>query len=254
VLPEVALPPDDATALALLCTRVSELCSQIRWVLKDDELDSSDDESESDVDLDPHTKATEDSMTRWFRRVKTYVNCLTDLDAALTCPALEPEHDEHHRPLKPEQRSAHDYLTDLIRAKFPKAATDLLINLGQASWTRYQRMQSERETNVQNRLSAVSDWKSHVANTEFQDSGIGTSLSSVPSSYAGSTFSSSASIGGTGRGKIPPLPTEAKDGTRFECMACGKFIRATNNREWRRAFLSKYYHDFANTDQKAPIP
>lgn len=199
-------------------------------MLTDTNGDTTDSENESSSSSDD---GASDKMHELIQRIKTYTNSLTDLSIALDCPALEPEHEDGPSLVTLEQRSAHDYHTDLIRAKFPEAEYCLLQCLGQTSWNRYQRMQQERDLNAHTQPTLLSCNKSQTVQSEFKDSGIGTSLPRVASTYAETVVSFMSSISSGKRVKIPPLPAEAKDGVSFECSACSKHIRATNNREWR---------------------
>jgi hypothetical protein len=132
--------------------------------------------------------------------------------------------------------AAHHYHADLVLAKFPKAHSDLVECLGKISWDRYQRMQQEREDNANANAvmhAPASAVKSLAAISDFQDSGLGTSVPSAPTRYAETVISFMTSIAGGKRVQIPSLSAEAKAGAQFECHACGRHIRATNNRDWR---------------------
>ncbi len=207
---------DDSTAG--LYAAATEICDQTQWLLTDD--------GENMGDTDSDVSSSDDEDTDGLRevadKVKTYTSCLMDLTVALKCPALEPEHDDKPVQLRLEQRSAHDYHTELMRAKFPQSEEDLLHSLGETSWNRYQRMQHEREMNA-----------SDAAYSKFRDSGVGTSLPGGASTYTEPIVPFMTSVPGDKRSNIPPLSTEAKSGARFDCNACGKSIRATNNRDWR---------------------
>ncbi|KAF3033694.1 hypothetical protein E8E12_004226 [Didymella heteroderae] len=130
-------------------------------------------------------------MSDLVRSIKTYVSCLMDLGLALASPALEPEVDDKPCQIILGQRLAHDYYSDLITAKFPQADTHLLQSLGKINWERYLRMQRERDANAHKEQSAISSNKSR---SEFQDSGLGTSVPPVQSSYAESTVSFMTSV------------------------------------------------------------
>jgi hypothetical protein len=189
--------------------------------------DSDDSDSDSDPDScdDDEDRSTFQDMVQ---SIKTYTACLVDLGTALDCPALEPEIDDGPTQVVSGQRSAHDYYTDLVQAKFPQAELTLLQNLGSISWKRYLRMQQERDANAHTVHVTVSSTKS---SSEFQDSGLG---SSIPATrYAESTVSFMTSVAGGKRVQIPRLTTEAKGGAPFECNACGMRIRMMNNRDWR---------------------
>jgi len=172
-----------------------------------------------------------------------HIDCLVDLSDALEHPAEDPQqHKDEPSVLRVKQRAAHDYHADLILAKFPKAHIELAECLGKISWDRYQRMQQEREINAKAVVaSSVQEQelqgcgnKSHVADSEFQDSGLGTSLPSAPPTrYAETMISYMTSVAEGKRVQIPSLSAEARSGQKFECNACGKLIRAQNNREWR---------------------
>jgi hypothetical protein len=209
----------------------TELCHQTEWALKDEHDDTSDSDSDSDsesISLDDSTDNR--AMSDFVRSIKTYISCLTDLGSALVCPALEPEVDDKPSQVILGQRLAHDYHTDLITAKYPQADMHLLQSLGKISWDRYLRMQRERDANAHKEQSVIPSNKSC---SEFQDSGLGTSLPPAQSSYAESTVSFMTSVAGGKRVQIPPLTAEAKDGKSFECHACGLRIVVTNNRDWR---------------------
>lgn len=223
----LAQKPDEA--ILLLCDAATKLHSQTAWLLTDREDDVSNSDTESSSSSDEDTTQVQELV----HRVRTYTNCLIDLGIALDNPALEPEHDDGPSLITLEQRSAHDYHTDLIKAKFPDAEYRLLQNLGHTSWDRYQRMQQERDLNAHTLLEPEACTKSQAASSEFQDSGIGTSLPQTVPTYAETIVSFISSISDGNRVNIPPLSAEAKKGLPFECNACGKLIRATNNREWR---------------------
>jgi hypothetical protein len=126
-------------------------------------------------------------------------------------------------------------LADLIVAKFPKAHVELVECLGKISWDRYQRMQQEREINANiPGGTAASAQKSSGTGSEFRDSALGPSLPSVSATgYAETVISFMTGITEGKRVHFPPLPSAAKTGAQFECNACGRHIRAVNNREWR---------------------
>ncbi|XP_014559745.1 hypothetical protein COCVIDRAFT_43954, partial [Bipolaris victoriae FI3] len=223
-------------------TAASEFYSEWKWYLKAADENSSEDESDSG---DDHEE--EDSLPRradvMIRRTKTYVNCLMGLGTALECPAPDESHDDEPGVVGVGPRFAHDYHTDLIQTKYPKAEVHLVQVLGKISWSRFLRMQRERDNNTAatpelHGLLAPLATKSTGLSSEFQDSGIGTSLAKPQSSYAESTVSFMTSVPGGERVRIPPLPAEGKNGQPFECIACAKLVRAENNREWRKHLFS----------------
>lgn len=207
----------------------------------DGNVSDSDSDGYSSSDSDnPISENKNGGLNHFAEDVKMHVQCLSDLSSTLEFPAVDPEPTDEPSVLRIEQRAAHDYHVDLITAKFPKAQISLAECLGKMSWDRYQRMQQEREINARyvagsapEEEAVASAQKSRLADSEFKDSGLGTSLLAPPTHYAETVISFMTSIAGGKRVQIPPLPQEAKSGSQFECNACGRHIRATNNREWR---------------------
>jgi hypothetical protein len=211
-----------------LITAATKLDDQTRLLLIDANDENSESESDSESSCD---EGIADNLQELAQSIKVYTDCLTDLSSALVCPALEPEYDNEPSAVALETHSANDYHTELIRAKFPRAEMILLQCLGRTSWDRYLRMQRERDSNAH--IVSVQDGRSCFSQSEFQDSGIGTSLPHGASTYAETIISFATSISGGKRVDIPPLPPGAKKGLPFECNACGNSIKATNNRDWR---------------------
>lgn len=224
------LPRQNDEAVILLCATAVELYSQTRWLLEDVDHNSSDSESELSSSSDDDST---NEMREFVHRIKTYTECLIDLSSALDCPALEAVHNDEPSVVTLMQRQAHDYHTDLIRAKFPKAEAPLLGTLGQTSWNRYQRMQQQRESQTHVQSALPSCKKSQASKSDFKDSRIGTSLPQVASTYAETVISFMTSASEGRRVNVPSLPAEAKNGEPFECTACGRYIQATSSREWR---------------------
>lgn len=226
--------------------------SQIRWLLKEPDGNVSDSDSDGYSSSDSDSSTPENKgvgLARFAEDVKMHVQCLSDLSNTLESPAIDPAPTDEPSVLKIEQRAAHDYHVDLITAKFPKAQISLAECLGKMSWDRYQRMQQEREINARNVVGSAPEeemmasvQKSRVADSDFKDSGLGTSLPAPPTRYAETVISYMTSIAGGKRVQIPSLPTDAKTGSQFECNACGRHIRAVNNREWRYVSVRNMYY------------
>jgi hypothetical protein len=200
---------------------------------------TSGDESETDSECDTEQSTAPSILfEETFKEITVYVQCLIDLGTALQSPAMANEQDDHTAVRTLHEHTADGYHADLISNKYPKAHVLLVERLGQISWARFLHMQNEREKGATKRdqlpeLLNADATKSLVSSSEFQDSGLGTSLPPTTSSYAESTVSFMTSVSGGERVRIPPLPAEGKTGAPFDCTACGRSIRATNNREWR---------------------
>lgn len=207
----------------------TQLYSRNKWRLNDDNQTTSD----SDLEVsDASTKDEPISINILIRKIKLYTECLVELGSSLCCVAPDDLQAGVAASLGIQQRSAHDYHTALILEKHPQTDPDLAKVLGQLSWDRYERLQLNRTG--QTKTSTNSDGKSRIVGTEFQDSGVGTSLSGTLPSYAKSTvsFMTSLTTGGD-RVQIPPLPAAAKNGGSFECLACCQKVQVIGNRAWR---------------------
>lgn len=229
---------EDAQRSLLMRTQIHVLREQTRWILS--ELDQSahtDNDSDSSSD-----EECQDGIESIIKEVKAYTQCLVDLNETLQCPASDQEYEERTPTMRLEKRNAYDYYADLVMAKFPKANLNLVECLGKANWQRYQRMQAGRANNATaEEVTAEELPRSKAASSEFRDSGIGTSIPAWPSSYAPTIISFVSSFSSGERVPIPPLPLEARNGQAFECIACGKSVRATTNREWRQATLCEIF-------------
>jgi hypothetical protein len=206
--------------------------------LIDNEDDVSDCDSDSNASSD---EGKGSSLASLAADIKVHIQCLIDLSNTLEYPAIDPEPSDKPSIPMVQQRDAHDYHKELIVAKFPKVQPELAECLGRISWDRYERMQQQREINAttgtdplakQGHFTSVQ--KSQAADSEFKDSGLGTSLPSMPATqYAETVISFMTSMTEGKRVQIPPLPSEAREGVQFECTACGRHICALNNRDWR---------------------
>jgi hypothetical protein len=231
------LSPDDS-GIDGFCTTFAEIYGQAKSLLVG--LEMSNDDSDNDSGSDSDVSEEDSQETRANSAIddlKMYTNCLVDLGTALECPAVDPEHVRETRAVRLEPLEAHDYYTKLIEDKFRGVSPHLAECLGKVNWGRYQRMQREREINAKTPALVDDQAKSHTASSEFQDSGLGTSIPAAHSAYAATVISFMTSMGGGNRVPIPPLSTEAKKGSPFECNACGKLIRATTNRDWRWVYF-----------------
>jgi hypothetical protein len=225
----------DDSSIAIICTTAAELYSQTKCLLMQAGIES--DEEEEDSSDDDSVVSGDDSTRCLFSNmvedITMYTKCLVDLGASLECPAVDHGNVKQPMALIVRQRLAHDYHAELISAKYPTADDELVTCLGKTSWNRYRRMQLERETNSIDENHVSSAVKSQAADSEFIDSGLGSSVPPVPSSYAESTVSFRTDITGGQRVQIPLLSAEAKRGEKFECNACGKNIRVKSSRAWR---------------------
>ncbi|KAF2116697.1 hypothetical protein BDV96DRAFT_645109 [Lophiotrema nucula] len=218
-----------ARLLTLRTTNTQVLYEQTRWLLSGNDENSSDSETDSSSDEEEY-----DEVDAIVNDLKTYVQCLVDLSNSLECPAMDPDHEDDEASLPRLQiRAAHDFYADIITRKYPQANIEVVEHLGKANWERYQRLQAERRLNVARGDTEEYASRSILADSEFKDSGLGTSVP-AQSSYAQSVISILSTVSSGAQLQIPPLPASAKSGLPFECLACGKNVKVQTNREWRR--------------------
>lgn len=160
---------------------------------------------------------------------------LVDLNAALDNAVIDPEYvRETAAPPTDLALAPHQFYSNCIREKFPKAAEGLIEYLGKANLDRYRYIRAQKESaNLVEEAVVVKEaalQRDRGAPT-FHDSGIGTSLQK--SAYAPTMVSSLASTEAGGESKYPPLPEGAKDGVPFECDGCGRQVVITTRRLWR---------------------
>jgi hypothetical protein len=230
LLRHIALDKRDEVIQDLINAAIT-LNNEVKPLLTDanDEISESESDSESSCD-----EGVADNLQELAQSIKVYTDCLTDLSSALVCPALEPEYDNETSAVISATRSATNFHTEQIRAKFPSAEMVLLQVLGRTSWNRSQRMQRERDPNAQ--IISTQDGKSGVAKLEFQDSGVLTSLLHGASTCVETVMSFATSVFGGERVNISPFPPSGKKKLPFDCNAYGNSIKATNNHDWGSVF------------------
>jgi hypothetical protein len=114
------------------------------------------------------------------------------------------------------------------------AADDLVNRVGKANYERYLRCQEQK---AKNELGDVPSDQTAMgvpdnASSKFHDSGIGSSLHATASTYAETVMS--YGMGQGRRVRVPPLPTQAKQGVPFACVACGKWVKIATNSAWKK--------------------
>ena len=223
---------ENAKASFLRDTRIAILIENSKSVINDG--------SESDPD-DVEYDYPNDNIQCISEDIKTYTQCLIDLNNSIECPATDPEYDDCHIPAIPasEGKDAHDYYAGLISANFPRASLDLVNILGKANWERYQRILDERRANTNAAAQelpqvgrANGTAPSVFAESRFHDSGLGSSVL-AGTGYAPTIKSHMSSFMGGNESRIPPLSKEAKEGRPFPCHACGDYVCARTNQEWK---------------------
>ncbi len=233
LIPLTHISSDKLSVLTLqLTATVDEASYMIHDVIHGDGDDRSDASSDgfSGVGID-------DSIAEVAEDLKTDAQCLMDLDPLFRDPVLDLASHKQKQNLETIDWTPKTVFCDKIQQRFPKADTNLVETLGKANWVRFLRCQQTRnlaETGTL-RLPDPSNDKGEAgtvaASSKYHDSGLGTSLPTA-SSYAETVMTYGAGDGKKVR--IPPLPEEAKKGSPFPCLACGRSVRITHNSGWKR--------------------
>ncbi|KEY74960.1 hypothetical protein S7711_01308 [Stachybotrys chartarum IBT 7711] len=199
-------------------------------VLQDADGDSGDEsasDSSSVLFLDDWSEIAED--------LSTDVQCILDLDPIIDCPAPDQARSNTTRDRGTIQWQPHISYSDKIKNRFPKAEASLVERLAQANWDRFLRTKASRENYLAAQKCAEKEVEMRGPLTEpvskFHDSGLGTTAYSG-TSYAETVMSYRANERDSIR--IPPLPDGAKEGKKFDCLACGRRLIIKSNSAWKK--------------------
>ena len=204
------------------------------------------DESSSDTSS---TFSTND-LSEAAEDLRTDVDCLMGLGPLLSHPAPDLESIPRVEDFIQSAWTPHKLYMDQIENRFPFADGSIVMHLGKANYDRYIRCQAERndktdsveQAPVLDKDHAVPEPSVTVGESNFHDSGIGSSVPTIQS-YAETLMSYSHQ----GRSvRIPPLPEEAKKGKPFACVACGRSVLIVNNRVWKYGWLPNSRHSMSS--------
>lgn len=181
-----------------------------------------------------------DTLEEILEDLQAYMECLRSLAPSIECPAKETQTGEDERVRASPTLKAkgfHEFYTDMISSRFPRASRTLADCLGKRNWRRYKRLQAIRAANALKEIPATEELeflaqKSAFGESNFHDSGLGTSVP-ARTSHAQSMASFASSRAESSHAKLPPLSEEAKSGRPFPCDACGSTIRIKRKRDWR---------------------
>lgn len=230
-----------------------EQAQHLMTILQD--LRSIDSQSDTSEYSSSDSSSEIDTLQQCAEDLHEYVQLLHEMHPSIE--AFVPLSEDHATLSGPDhpERTASMIFADLIRSKFARAQDDLVNDLGQLNFDRYNRMAIAREHN----LSAVEEVPEYIEagekSTVFHDSGLGSSMPSdaapsamapsvvlpsisvpkrsTPSIAAPSVIASSLAftLAGKSRSKLPRLPPDA--GTKpFPCNFCGKTVSFTHRRDW----------------------
>ena len=195
---------------------------------------NSDRDSDSDSDDDTIELTTLEDVAE---NLKVDVQCLVELGAGYEDPICDHFTEEPATVSNAcETWDPSKYLASRIRQHYPGIEDDLSAALGISNWRRLDRLCATKERNSRNpdqattETTAAINKASTLPTSRFQDSGLGTSIS-TPTSYADTIFSYHGSKGGSIR--IPKLNEEALAGQAFDCDVCGVKLKITNTYVWK---------------------
>ncbi|KAF2792055.1 hypothetical protein K505DRAFT_279517 [Melanomma pulvis-pyrius CBS 109.77] len=159
------------------------------------------------------------------------VECLTFLSPAIAAPAIDQPGNRGQDLEYSADAPHHTHYLEIIRSKFPIAQSALVERLAKISWHRYQHI-------CQQRIKAQEPDTLPVLNQEevksqFQDSGLGSSIQIVPSRLddAITVISTRAE---SSHKRLPSLSAEARAGEPFTCEVCYKVVIIKRTRDWRK--------------------
>lgn len=175
-------------------------------------------------DIDTDQPSTEIDGQTLMETINVHLTSLRRLSNSLECPAADTSDDEKSGD-EPggEDIPANRYFAALIEARFPKAVVQVVRNLGQSNWARYNHIRRQRET-------ARNDSEvTYVAKTssDFYDSGIGSASSLA---YAASVVSTRAEAS---HKRLPSLPKAARMDQPFICEICERTVTVRRTKDWK---------------------
>ncbi|KAI0008187.1 hypothetical protein F4779DRAFT_588198 [Xylariaceae sp. FL0662B] len=222
LIPLLGLFPEPLDALLL---KTKAICAEAIYVTHDEAGSDSDCSSQFSLDFET------DNIGEVAEDLKTDVQCLMDLGPLLKNPVLDPPSPgQNDIVIRWEPQEAY---CDKVAQRFPSAEQSLVKKLGEVNLARYLRCQEERSKR-ENEFAVyemAKETSGTIANSKFQDSGLGTSIP-ASSSYAETVMTYNGIDGQKTR--IPPIPDEGKNGKRFPCVACGRMVTIRTNSAWKR--------------------
>lgn len=176
---------------------------------------------------------TSDTVDEIIKDLEVDTDGLVALDSLISCPADRGQEDARAGALI--TWAPHHAICQRLENRFPLAKESIVQRLGKATWDSFLRCKDLRENTdlVEHdpepmELGLPLPAKTVAASSRSKDSGLGSSL---PTSYAETVMSYRRRDGQSVR--VPPLPKSASDGVPFECIVCGKMVKATTNSAWK---------------------
>lgn len=201
---------------------------------EDQDSEDEDDDSNSNVDEGSDGIGTTQALNLdgILRDLATDVRCLLDLNPLIEAPL--PKTLDKGKAVAQESIDPswipHQAYKDLVHRRFPTAHPDLTDRLARINLDRFQRLQQQKWLAVITDEEGTSDLQTVAGQSEFNDSGLGTSLAT------GSTYAETVMCYGDDRDtmvRVPGLSKTAKDGEPFKCLACCQTMVIKTEKAWK---------------------
>ncbi|KAK0757231.1 hypothetical protein N5P37_009947 [Trichoderma harzianum] len=233
VLIERLVPAVDISSekLQALCSSAELNIEAAAGLVTEESCRQSDDSSS-----DAASNFSDDDIYEIAEDLKTDTLVLSGLDPLLKYPIFDAQHEHIIESHALSTWGPEKSYSDKIGNRFPRADVSLTLYLGRANYERFLRCQEAREYQEEEEPLPMVNQEAGthagtiIANTKFHDSGVGTSIG-LTMSYAETTMSYNHDGQSV---RIPPLPKEAKAGSPFTCIACGRTVIITNNSAWKQ--------------------
>ncbi|OPB45354.1 hypothetical protein A0O28_0075640 [Trichoderma guizhouense] len=233
VLIERLVPAVDISSekLQALCSSAELNIEAAAGLVTEESCRQSDDSSS-----DAASNFSDDDIYEIAEDLKTDTLVLSGLDPLLKYPIFDAQHEHIIESHALSTWGPEKSYSDKIGNRFPRADVSLTLYLGRANYERFLRCQEAREYQEEEEPLPIVNQEAGthagtiISNTKFHDSGVGTSIA-LTMSYAETTMSYNHDGQSV---RIPPLPKEAKAGSPFTCIACGRMVIITNNSAWKQ--------------------
>ncbi|QYT04574.1 hypothetical protein H0G86_011476 [Trichoderma simmonsii] len=233
VLIERLVPAVDISSekLQALCSSAELNIEAAAGLVTEESCRQSDDSSS-----DAASNFSDDDIYEIAEDLKTDTLVLSGLDPLLKYPIFDAQHENIIESHALSTWGPEKSYSDKIGNRFPRADVSLTLYLGRANYERFLRCQEAREYQEEEEPLPIVNQEAGthagtiISNTKFHDSGVGTSIG-LTMSYAETTMSYNHDGQSV---RIPPLPKEAKAGSPFTCIACGRTVIITNNSAWKQ--------------------
>ncbi|KAK6064106.1 hypothetical protein SCUP515_11959 [Seiridium cupressi] len=243
LLHNMKLPVISESKRSELLSRIT-LCRNVRHESGGTTLGAPDEDGNASSSSDDEDG---DGLETKLDNLDCYVECLIELDSALSNPAIDLDKQNNPDPRTNYALAQYHQYSMRIKDLYPGVSEEIAGLLGEVNYHQYWQLHEMRERAEQGRNTNPQQPRIlniDAAGTVLHDSGIGTSVR-TETVYAKSHASSNVSEMGHGkRSYFPALTREAKLGSPFRCDACGHHVTVTRSRLWKQHLINdlKPYH------------